>query len=128
MEIYKAIAPVSLHGGKVRLTEAQAKPRRKNLVAELSADPGTFAVVGEIHFKAGEEFGYDGELSKGILAVVESAQTPEAPGGAGGNKATTKEARAAELRGMAQKDIGKVAKTLGVKTFGVKRVAAEFPE
>lgn len=127
MQSYMATGPVSLHSGKIRLTDAQAKDRRKVLIAEGA---GVYSVTGQIHFKAGEQFGYDGELPKGMGTAVVDAN---ASGGGGG--ATSKESRAAILTGMAYKDLCGVATTLSINPRGVKRtkveaavLAAEFPE
>lgn len=76
MKIYQVDGgPVSLFSGTVGLTRAQAAPRLHQLeggeLAKAHQKPGAkpetraaYVVAGEVHFKVGEVFGYDGVVPK----------------------------------------------------------------
>ena len=54
----------TLTAGRVRLTKEQARPRAHALKATEAE--GVYEVVGEIHFKGGETFGWDQKLPKAL--------------------------------------------------------------
>lgn len=65
-----------VHGGLVRLTAAQAKPRLHNLTAVdvgkegVNVGAGVYEVRGRIQFKNGEQFEYDGQFPKAMAAAI----------------------------------------------------------
>lgn len=61
MKTYKAMKVVTLAQGNVSLTEDQAKTRAHNI---KGMGDGVYQIVNPVQFKAGEKFGYDGEISK----------------------------------------------------------------
>lgn len=61
MERYLTTDKVDLLSGVLDLTEDQAR-RRKGWLKKL--DSGLFEIIKPVQFKAGEVFGFDGELSK----------------------------------------------------------------
>lgn len=61
MKTYVANDTVTVHEGKVTLSPAQYK-RRASLVDKVGGD--VYLVVSPVQFKAGEIFGYDGEIPK----------------------------------------------------------------
>lgn len=135
MKIFKTKAPVSIHSGKLRLTEKQALARASMVTKERA---GLYRVIKPMEFKAGEKFGYDGELPKSLAALVEEVNInmPDPDSDPDSDPATTpKEIRAAALKDMEYKDLCALAAEMDIKTFGVKRVEveasildAEFPE
>ena len=83
----------TLPGGIVTLTTAQASTRSHNL---KPLDDGRYEIVNPVQFKAGEEFGYDGELPKALAETLVDAEVAKAeadadrkPEGKGKGKART---------------------------------------
>jgi len=92
MNIYQSTAPVRLNPGIVLMNKSQARDRNHVLVKtkhtidalnlsdaelELLGDAEGVAVyklIGETHFKAGEIFGYDGELNKARAKNLKPAE------------------------------------------------------
>lgn len=70
MKEYKAKAVISLHAGKVALTPEQVAPRMHALEEEKKK--GVYTIKDTIHFKAGEVFGYDGDIPKVLSDKVGS--------------------------------------------------------
>lgn len=64
MKQYKATVVTTLVGGNVELDEDQVRRRRHILTAN---EDGSHAVKDKIQFKVGEEFGYDGDVPKGMV-------------------------------------------------------------
>lgn len=81
MTRYKVADRVAvIPSGIIALTPAQAKPRLHNLKVLGS---GRYEILRPVEFKAGEAFGYAGDLPKAIAEVVEElapsrASNPEA--------------------------------------------------
>jgi len=69
MEQYTATRPITLQFGVLGLTAQQATARAHNL-DELN--DGRFRIVQPVQFKAGELFGYDGDLPKSLAARIET--------------------------------------------------------
>jgi len=65
----------TLPTGIVTLSPAQASSRAQNL---KSLGDGRFQIVNPVQFKAGEEFGYDGELPKALADVLLDAEIAKA--------------------------------------------------
>lgn len=63
MNKYQATVVTNLVGGNVELDKDQLR-RRRHLVTDNK--DGTFAVKKSVQFKIGEEFGYDGDVPKGL--------------------------------------------------------------
>jgi hypothetical protein len=70
MKRYKALQPVTLMAGSIRVTDAQAK-RRQHCLQPLGA--GEYLITGACNFKAGEEF-YCLDMGKhpGILLLEDT--------------------------------------------------------
>ncbi len=68
MKQYRAAEVTNLNGGNVRLDEDQARRRLHNL-SEVSK--GVYTIVNPIQLKAGEKFGYDGEVNKQLAQLLE---------------------------------------------------------
>lgn len=73
MEHIKTIETVRLHTGNLELTEVQASVRR-HLLTPVEGKRGVYAIKDTVTFKAGEVFGYDGEI-KAISNRVVDAKT-----------------------------------------------------
>jgi len=77
MKTYKALSPIKISSGKVRLDNEQSKSRIKNInpsdnrtkMIESTQDENVFLILGNIEFKKGEKFGWDGE--RGRLDIEE---------------------------------------------------------
>lgn len=67
---------VALHHGRVELTKEQAAPRAYAL-KHLKGD--TYELTAETHFKRGEKFGYDGEVSRALLKELEAQDKDGSP-------------------------------------------------
>ena len=79
MNKYQATAVTNLVGGNVELDADQFRRRRH---AVTKNEDGTFAVKDRIQFKAGEEFGYDGAVPKGMavdLMAEDEAEVTDEP-------------------------------------------------
>lgn len=63
MQKYKALKKVELFSGILELDKKQAAPRA-HLLQDLGE--GLYEITGPVQFKAGEEFGYDGEVTKAM--------------------------------------------------------------
>ena len=63
MNIYQATVVTNLVGGNDELDVDQIRRRRH---AVTKNEDGSYAVKNKIQFKIGEEFGYDGEVPKGL--------------------------------------------------------------
>jgi hypothetical protein len=62
---YKALKNVEIGSGILELNKGQAAPRiRARQITDLGE--GLYEVTGVVQFKAGEEFGYDGEVGKAL--------------------------------------------------------------
>lgn len=61
---------VVLFEGILKLTQKQANARAHQLEV-VDAKAGLFRLRGETHFKRGERFGFDGELSKRLVSELE---------------------------------------------------------
>lgn len=72
MRRYKASGTVTLHSGQVELTEGQYKRRRMSV--EETKQKGVYRIAdgAQVQFKAGEEFGYDGDIPKVWFTVVDA--------------------------------------------------------
>ncbi len=75
-----ALAPITLAPGRYRLSDSQAFARKHRITKVLDDDgnpiKGLFETPEEgrgLTFKAGETFGFDGEIHKAIAAKVEVA-------------------------------------------------------
>lgn len=76
---YAVTAPmgVTIHGGRVKLTADQLR-RRKHAVVPVKGAEGIYEVQKPIMFKNGEEFGYEGQISKGqATQLVDAAAKAE---------------------------------------------------
>lgn len=83
---YKATSAIVLHSGNVKISDDQFK-RRRHALKELE-DKGHYSIVpGPVTFKAGEKFGYDGEIPKGLWDAVADADTVTKRNGSGKRKA-----------------------------------------
>lgn len=79
MKTYKALRPVNLMSGQVSVSADQARRRAHALIDERGhylyaldeIDAGVYQIAERIQFKAGEEFGYDGEIAKSDVHDVE---------------------------------------------------------
>jgi len=69
MNKYEAIDAIKVSDGIVELDESQAK-RRKNFIEKITPGKPDFKVKKPFEFKAGEVFGYDGELPKSANKIV----------------------------------------------------------
>ena len=96
MKTYIAGSVVRLHSGKVKITKKQ-HARRQRLLGEYKKN-GVYDVTSKIEFKAGEEFGYDGDIPKSMAEDLEelNARTQA------DKEASVKEAE--EKRKAAEKD------------------------
>lgn len=72
---YRAEQAVTIPAGRLRLTPAQALARA-HLVREVAR--GMYELDGPVQFKAGEVFGFEGELPKAMAAAVEPAKAKRA--------------------------------------------------
>lgn len=79
MKTYQVKASfASLMSGVVHLSERQAAPRRHAL-QPVPDTPDHYEIVTPIQFKEGESFGWDGEVNKALLAVLEDTDEAAAP-------------------------------------------------
>lgn len=83
MKRYHALRIITLqpvHAARVQLTPAQAFDRR-HAVRVVDGEAGVYEVTASFQFKAGEEFGYDGELPHVLASEVVpvSAETAAGP-------------------------------------------------
>lgn len=69
MKQYKTNAIVTITDGSVMLNEDQARRRRHKL--KPTDKENVFEIMQPIQFKAGEVFGYDGELSKTYKSIID---------------------------------------------------------
>lgn len=67
MIIYTTTEPVTLTGGILELDSDQVR-RRVHYLKKL--EDGRFEIVNPINFKAGETFGFDGDVPKAIAKVM----------------------------------------------------------
>ena len=77
MQQYEALTFLQLHAGKVEIEEAQYLRQAHQL--EATAHKGVFEITGHAGFKAGETFGYDGEIPKTLADAVKSSEPKPAP-------------------------------------------------
>lgn len=68
MKNYLTKKPISLLSGKIRLSDDQANARSDQL-SKIVDD--VYWISSKIEFKAGEIFGYDGDLPKTLAASVD---------------------------------------------------------
>jgi len=68
MKHYIAKQAVTLHGGLLTLNPDQARRRAHRLKG--TDDKEIFEIVQPIQFKAGEEFGFDGDVPKDLKEVM----------------------------------------------------------
>lgn len=74
MQKFIAHAPVYLHSGSVKISDDQYKRRAHQL--QESKGKGVYEIVrGPVCFKAGEEFGYSGDIPKSMADIVADAKT-----------------------------------------------------
>lgn len=90
MKQFKTTAILTLTGGNLELDADQYR-RRRHLVTDNG--DGTFAIQKSVQFKAGEEFGYDGEIALNIAEDI----TPLTP-----QEAKAKKKRLAREKKMAE--------------------------
>jgi len=76
MKTYIANSVVRLHGGKVKLTKKQ-HARRQHLLGKYNSK-GVYEVTSKIELKAGEAFGYDGEIPKSMAEDLEELTSRQA--------------------------------------------------
>lgn len=76
MKTYTVNHPLTIQSGILQLTKEQAKPRMHNINA-LSND--TFLIINAVNFKAGEVFGYDGDLPKSVASLAEPVKVKLKP-------------------------------------------------
>lgn len=88
MKIFKANKAVMINHGLVELTEDQAR-KRSHAIKETNITSDAFKnvdddkkrevfeVTGQFQFKAGEVFGYDGELNKTLAPAVDEIDSEE---------------------------------------------------
>ncbi len=76
MKDYITAGTISLHAGKVRLSADQARRRMHLLAGKESQKSGIFEIVKPLQFKAGEAFGYDGEIPKTLSEIIIEATAP----------------------------------------------------
>ena len=74
---YEAAEVVNLQFGRVKLTAEQAAPRMHCLSGKKNQKSGVFEIVKPIQFKVGESFGYDGDIPKSMLVLMD--EKPQAP-------------------------------------------------
>ncbi|MDH5541968.1 MAG: hypothetical protein OEY64_03275 [Nitrospinota bacterium] len=88
MKKYKVIgASANFHSGKLQVTEEQFKARSHALKKLTDEAGGTCEILSPVQFKRGEEIGYDGAVSKSLLADISPAD--DTPGSDGDNTADT---------------------------------------
>ena len=71
MKVYTAAAVITLHEGRVQLTQEQARRRKSQITSKRNQKSGTYSIVKPVQFKVGECFGYDGEIPKAMLEQLE---------------------------------------------------------
>lgn len=71
MKSVVAAAAITLASGRLELTAAQATSRKHSLkkIKVNKEGDGLFEIQVPVQFKAGEKFGYDGEVPKSMLDV-----------------------------------------------------------
>ena len=62
---------IEFHSGILEIEESQSKPRIHNL---RKVKDNTFEVMRKVQFKRGETIGYDGELNKYMLGLLEAVE------------------------------------------------------
>ncbi len=93
----------TLGSGKIELTPEQAGPRVNAGTIAATKKDGVFEVVGQVQFKRGEVFGYDGEFPPSLLedmSPVKDAVQKEADEEA--EAQAIKDARIAELEALGE--------------------------
>jgi hypothetical protein len=101
MDNFKVIKLVTLHAGIVRLSDAQASSRAHKL-EPVKGRKGCYLITAPNQFKAGEEFGYEGEIPKALADNLTGAAEAE--------KAAKKaEAEAEKARKKAEAEAQKAA-------------------
>lgn len=60
---------VTIREGRVQMTDEQAR-RRRHHTRPVKGEAGIYEVISPFQFKHGETFGYDGEVSKSLMADV----------------------------------------------------------
>jgi hypothetical protein len=79
MNIFRAIAAITINPGAVLLLSPEQASGRVYALDDIGE--GLFLVKAPTQFKAGESFGYDGEVNKQIAEViVEIEVDDEVPG------------------------------------------------
>lgn len=69
MTRYRALKKIDLFSGILELTRKQAEPRAHQL---QDLGEGLYEITGHVQFKAGEKFGYDGEVTKAMAQHLEA--------------------------------------------------------
>jgi hypothetical protein len=70
MKSVAAAAAITLASGRLELTAAQASSRKHSLkLVKETKSGGIYEIAFPVQFKAGEKFGYDGEVPKSMLDV-----------------------------------------------------------
>ena len=124
MQKITTLVPIRLSSGKVKLTKEQAR-RRQHLLGDNKGSTYDLEELGiTVHFKAGEEFSYSGEIPKGwidnmveIAGVKKPERSPSKPKGLGGQKSGEKAEGPAE-DSTGDNVEGKIEHTLDVDATG----------
>lgn len=73
MKFYTALQTVTLRGGRLHLTADQFRRRVNKL--KPTDDKGVYELIDTTMFKAGEVFGYDGEVNKLFAGQAEETES-----------------------------------------------------
>ena len=76
MKTYMSLQPVTIQFGLVQLNKEQAKSRMHNLTL---VDGDKYQIVNAINFKAGEVFGFDGQLPKSMVDSLDTDSEQSKP-------------------------------------------------
>lgn len=133
MKEYQVTAvAVTIHEGRVRMTADQAR-RRRHHTRPVEGQKDVFDVVRPFQFKRGETFGYDGEVSKFLMADLSAPG--EGPPAGSDDPATRAAAILAAVRALDENDpknftnsgspkVPVLEKALGFKVTAAERDAA----
>lgn len=67
---------ITLHSGRVRLDEKQARARQHGL---KKVEGDTYEIIGPVGFKSGEMFWFDGSIGKAHAEDIEETRGPGRP-------------------------------------------------
>ena len=73
MKTYLSLQPVTIQTGLVQLSKDQAKGRIHNL---KFIESDVYQLINPINFKAGEVFGFDGQIPKSMVNAVDTEEQP----------------------------------------------------